>query len=243
MREITIAWMYHDIMDLYGDKGNIIVFKKRCEDRGIQCNVDTVGIDEPYDFKKCDILFIGGGADKEQGAMYNDLVRRKQAIVDAMSEGMLVLLICGGYQLFGKYYEDADGNKLEGLGIFDYYTVSVGKTRSIGNIVIETMLNGESVKVVGFENHGGKTYNVLKPFGKVLYGNGNEINGYEGYFDGKTLGTYMHGPLLPKNVAIADYFISEALKRHNDDGALINLNDELSIKARDFMIEKCIKNK
>ena len=131
MREITIAWMYHDIMDLYGDKGNIIVFKKRCEDRGIQCNVDTVGIDEPYDFKKCDILFIGGGADKEQCAMYNDLVKRKQAIIDAMNEGMLVLLICGGYQLFGKYYEDADGNKLEGLGIFDYYTVNASTNDAV----------------------------------------------------------------------------------------------------------------
>ena len=243
MRELTIAWMYHDIMDLYGDKGNIIVFKKRCEDRGIKCNVVNVGIDEPYDFKNCDILFIGGGADKEQGVMYDDLAGRKESIVAAMNDGMLVLLICGGYQLFGKYYEDADGNKLEGLGIFDYYTVSDGKTRSIGNLVVEATLNGETIKVVGFENHGGKTYNVSKPFGKVLYGNGNEVNGYEGYFDGRTLGTYMHGPLLPKNVLIADYFISEALKRHGDDGVLSQLNDELSIKARDYMIAKCLKNK
>ena len=197
MRELTIAWMYHDIMDLYGDKGNIIVFKKRCEDRGIKCNVVNVGIDEPYDFKNCDILFIGGGADKEQGVMYDDLAGRKESIVAAMNDGMLVLLICGGYQLFGKDYEDADGNKLEGLGIFDYYTVSDGKNRSIGNLVVEATLNGETIKVVGFENHGGKTYNVSKPFGKVLYGNGNEVNGYEGYFDGRTLGTYMHGPLLP----------------------------------------------
>lgn len=239
MREITIAWMYHDIMDLYGDKGNILVFKKRCADRGITCNVDTVGVDESYDFSKCDILFMGGGADREQSLLYNDLLKRKENIIKAMSDGMLVLLICGGYQLFGQYYEEANGKKLEGLGIFDYYTVA-DSVRSIGNVVVETEINNEMHKVVGFENHGGKTYNVSKPFGKVLYGHGNETNGYEGYFDGRTLGTYLHGPLLPKNVVIADYFISEALKRHGDDGNLSPLNDELSIAAREKMIEKCL---
>lgn len=243
MRKITIVWMYHDIMDLYGDRGNIIVFEKRCADRGIECNVVTVGVGQPYNFKECDILFIGGGADREQGVMYDDLVSRKNDIVQAMNNGMLVLLICGGYQLFGQYYEDADGNKLDGLGIFDYYTVSNGKNRSIGNIVVEAELNATKITAVGFENHGGRTYNVKLPFGKVLYGHGNEENGYEGYFDGKTLGTYMHGPLLPKNPEIADYFISQALQRKGEDGILEPLHDELALQAKEYMMNRCLKHK
>ncbi len=241
-REVNIAWMYHNIMDLYGDKGNIIVFKNRCEQRGIKCNVTTVGIDEWYDFTACDIFFMGGGADKEQEAMYNDLLSRKDDIKRALDGGMLALLICGGYQLFGKYYQDADGNQLDGLGIFNYHTVSGGAlNRSIGNIVVETnVLTGENQTFVGFENHGGRTYDVDLPFAKVLYGQGNERNGYEGYFNGNVLGTYMHGPLLPKNVEIADYFIKKALLRKGYDDELAELDDKLANEAKQYMINRCM---
>ena len=145
--------------------------------------------------------------------------------------------------MFGKYYEDSDGKRLEGLGIFDYYTIADGKTRSTGNIAIEAEMMGEKVTVVGFENHGGQTYSVTKPFGKVLVGGGNCHDGYEGYFDGKTLGTYLHGPLLPKNPAIADYFISEALKLQGSDMKLQLLNDSLAKEAKNSMLNRIMGKK
>ena len=113
--ELSIIWMYHDLMDLYGDRGNIEVLKYRCKKRGIKLQVDTCGIDEEKDLSAYDILFIGGGADREQGLLYQDLLGRKQAIQKAMNAGTFILLICGGYQLFGQYYLDGDGQKIEGL--------------------------------------------------------------------------------------------------------------------------------
>lgn len=241
MRSIKLVWMYPDIMDLYGDRGNIQVFEKRCEWRGIPLEVIKCSINDSVDLSEVDILFMGGGADREQGVMYQDLVSRKADIMKAMDHGMLTLLICGGYQLFGEYYEDADGKRLDGLGIFSYYTVADGKTRSIGNIALECELDGEKLQVLGFENHGGQTYNVEKPLGKVLYGYGNEKNGYEGYFDGMTLGTYMHGPLLPKNPKVADYFIKKALERQGITEKLCELNDSLADQAREYMLQRLLK--
>lgn len=243
MRPIRLLWMYPDIMDLYGDSGNILVFEKRCAWRDIPLEVVTCSIGDEVDFETIDILFIGGGADREQGKILSDLGKRKSDIMAAMERGMLVLLICGGYQLFGKYYEDSDGVKLEGLNIFDYYTIADGKTRSTGNIAIEAELMGEKISVVGFENHGGQTYSVTKPFGKVLGGNGNCGDGYEGYFDGKTLGTYLHGPLLPKNPEIADYFISEALKLQGCDSKLQVLEDTLANNAKNSMLNRILGKK
>ncbi|MBR3694413.1 MAG: glutamine amidotransferase [Erysipelotrichales bacterium] len=241
MRPIRLGWMYPDIMDLYGDRGNIQVFEKRCEWRGIPLDVIKCSIGDSVDLSEVDILFMGGGADREQGVMYQDLISRKEDIKKAMDDGMVCLLICGGYQLFGKYYEDADGKRLEGLGIFEYYTVADGRTRSIGNIAVECECDGETIQVVGFENHGGQTYEVSKPWGKVLFGHGNEKNGYEGYYDGKTLGTYMHGPLLPKNPKIADHFIKMALARQGITEELAPVNDELSNAAREHMLQRLLK--
>lgn len=235
--------MYPDIMDLYGDKGNIQVFMKRCEWRGIPLQVIQCSVGDEVDFESVDILFMGGGADREQGIMYEDLVKRKPAILKAMERGMLVLLICGGYQLFGKYYEDADGKRLNGLGIFDYYTVADGHTRSIGNIAISCEFEGKEVQVVGFENHGGQTYHVGKPLGKVLSGRGNAGDGYEGYFDGQCLGTYLHGPLLPKNPVIADYFIKQALQLQGTDTKLQELDDSLANQAKNVMLNRILGKK
>lgn len=242
MRELTLVWMYHNILDLYGDQGNIKVFEKRCSERGIQLHVKTCSVGEEIAWEQVDLLFIGGGADKEQGVMYDDLLSRKEQIQAAIADGVLILLICGGYQLFGQYYEDSGGNRLEGLGIFDYYTVSDGVHRSIGNLVIEAELNGKKHQFVGFENHGGMTYQVSKPFGTVLFGSGNTPDKkFEGYFDGQVLGTYMHGPLLPKNFEIADYFIERALIRRNLDSNLQKLDDSLAIQAKNVMIARCLK--
>lgn len=237
---LKVLWMYHDVMDLYGDKGNIQVLIKRCEARGIEICVDTCAMQETKQLSDYDILFIGGGADKEQSLLYEDLLSRKQDIIDAIAKQTFVLLICGGYQFFGKHYIDNQGNRIEGLGLFDYYSESdpnVG--RCIGNIAIEADLDGELVRVVGFENHGGQTRNVTTPFGKVLAGHGNEYqSNYEGFYNGSVLGTYMHGPLLPKNPEVADFIIRKGLHARYGDVTLQPLDDFLECKAKEVMLTR-----
>lgn len=211
------AWMYHDIMDLYGDTGNILTLKKRCEDRGIEFELVKVGIGDDVDLSDFDLVFLGGGADKEQMSIIPDLLSRKENIRKAIEDHTFFLLICGGYQLFGQYYIAADHSRIDGLGFYDYYT-DTGKagSRCIGNIILDADLDGQQIRLVGFENHGGQTLNVEKPLGKVLHGFGNAFDaGLEGFYDGKILGTYLHGPLLPKNPQLADFLIAKALsKRH-----------------------------
>ncbi|MGN1344632.1 MAG: type 1 glutamine amidotransferase [Traorella sp.] len=241
--KLKICWMYHDLMDLYGDKGNIQVLKRRCLKRNIDCIVDTCSLNEEKDLSEYDLLFIGGGADKEQSLLVLDLLKRKENLQKALDSKTFVLLICGGYQLFGQYYLDGDGNKIEGLGFFDYYTESASRDiRCIGNIAIEVNIDGESFKAVGFENHGGQTKNVKTPLGKVLAGQGNSFGcGYEGFYNGQVLGTYMHGPLLPKNPKIADIVIQKALSKRYQDVKLIALDDTLEMKAQEVMLGRILK--
>ena len=217
--ELNVCWMYHDIMDLYGDKGNILTLKKRCEDRNISFHLKTCGIGQEEDLSSFDLVFLGGGADKEQISLIPDLLSRKENIQKALDEKTFFLLICGGYQLFGQYYIAADNSKIEGLGFNSYYT-ETGKegSRCIGNIIIDADLDGLKTKIIGFENHGGQTLHVDNPLGKVLKGYGNAFEaGYEGYYDGRMLGTYLHGPLLPKNPDVADFVIYKALKKRYTD--------------------------
>lgn len=238
--EVKILWMYHDVMDLYGDRGNIRVLKKRCADRQIDCIVDTCGIGESKTISDYDLFFVGGGADREQSILYRDLVKRKGDIEAAIAEGTFVLLICGGYQFFGKYYLDNQGQRIDGLGLFDYYTQSDARVgRCIGNIAIKADLDGEIVKVVGFENHGGQTMGVMTPFGKVLKGHGNIYQGEaEGFYNGEVLATYMHGPLLPKNPEVADFIIKKALHKRYGTVELKPLDDELELQAKQVMLKR-----
>lgn len=240
---LKICWMYHDLMNLYGDKGNIQVLKMRCAARGIDCIVDTCTLKEDRDLSDYDLIFIGGGADKEQRLVAEDLLTRKENILKAMNDHAFVLLICGGYQLFGQYYIDGDGHKIEGLNIFDYYTESSSRDeRCIGDIAIEAELDGEKILVAGFENHGGQTKNVKSPLGKVLSGHGNTFhNGFEGFSHPQVLATYMHGPLLPKNPRIADYVIRKALSKRYGDVELKPLDDTLEDKARQVVLDKLKK--
>lgn len=240
--KLKVCWMYHDIMDLYGDKGNILVLKKRCEDRGIEIQIDSCAIGETKKLSDYHLLFLGGGADKEQRILMNDLLSRKDEIEKAMQEETFVFLVCGGYQLFGQYYIDANGEKIEGLHIYDYYTTSGSNgTRCIGNIAIECNLDGNQITAVGFENHGGQTCNVKHPLGKVLHGFGNCFEGkQEGFYDGKVFATYMHGPLLPKNPEIADFVIYKSLKKEYDIQLkdLKPLDDTLEQKAKEVMLKR-----
>ncbi|MCF0106001.1 MAG: glutamine amidotransferase, partial [Holdemanella sp.] len=161
----------------------------------------------------------------------------------AMDENTFILLICGGYQLFGQYYIAADGSKIEGLKFYDYYT-DTGKagSRCIGNIILDATLDDLHTKIIGFENHGGQTMNVSKPLGKVLCGYGNHFTaGYEGFYDGKILGTYLHGPLLPKNPDVADFVIMKAIQKQHPNfklSDLIKLDDTFEKNARQALFDR-----
>lgn len=241
--KIRVCWLYHNIMDLYGDKGNMMVLEKRCLDRGIDFELDTCAIGETKDLSTYNLVFLGGGDDKTQISLIPDLLSRKENLKKAMDENTFILLICGGYQLFGQYYIASDGKKIEGLKFYDYYTdTGIDKKRCVGNIVIEANLDGHKTRIIGFENHGGQTLNVSHPLGKVLSGFGNTFDsGYEGFYDGKILGTYLHGPLLPKNPVVADFVITKAIQK--DDPAftiddLAPLSNGFDDNARDAMFKR-----
>ena len=237
MKELKILYLYPDILDLYGDIGNIKVLKYRLERRGFKAIIDNYSInDEKPDFKSYDIIFAGGGADNEQQILSEDLIKYKEEIKQAKDAGVFLLLICGAYQLFGKYYKGVEGNIIPGLEVFDYYTEAnpSRSNRCIGNIVIETELNGTKTKVIGFENHGGQTFDVKNSFGKVLLGNGNKFGDTEeGFMQKNVVATYLHGPLLSKNPVLTDYIIKYCLERkYNEKIELEPLDDELENKCR-----------
>ena len=237
---LKILWMYHDLMDLYGDKGNAEVLRRRAEKRGIEVQLDTCTIGEEKNIDEYDLFFLGGGADKEQNLIFADLLQRKQSIQTAMDHKTAFLLICGGYQLFGQYYKDQDGNVIEGLKFFDYYTVAGNRDeRCIGNIAVETTMDGKTFKAVGFENHGGRTFHNYKTLGKVIAGHGNnDEDGEEGMIYKNFIGTYLHGPFLPKNPHIADYLILNAMKNKYNVDSIEELNDEIEFKAHDVMVNR-----
>lgn len=183
-----------------------------------------------------------GGADNEQSILANDLIKYKNNIKEAIQNGVFFLLICGAYQLFGKYYKDVEGNIIPGLEIFDYYTEAISdrKKRCIGNIVIDVTLNNINTKVIGFENHGGQTFNISSPFGKVLFGNGNKFgDNEEGYFQENVIATYLHGPLLSKNPTLCDYIIKYCLDRkYNENIELKPLDDEFEELCRRQLLHR-----
>lgn len=243
MKELKILYLYPDILELYGDFGNIQVLKYRLEQRGINATIVPYSIgDTAPNFNDYDLVFAGGGADQEQGILSEDLIKYKDNVKEAINNGVFFLLICGSYQLFGKYYKGVEGNIIPGLEIFDYYTEAIAdrKNRCIGNIVINANLNGKETKIIGFENHGGQTFNVDTPFGDVLFGNGNKLgDSKEGFFLNNVIATYLHGPLLSKNPELADYIIKYCLDRkYNDDTLLQPLNDEFENKCREQLLDR-----
>ncbi len=246
MKEIKILYLYPDMLELYGDYGNIQVLRYRLEKRGFQCIIDKYSIgDEMPDFKNYDIIFAGGGADNEQSILSEDLIKYKDELKEAEDEGVFFLLICGAYQLFGKYYKGVEGNIIPGLEIFPYYTEAIAdrKKRCIGNIVLDVTLNGKETKVIGFENHGGQTYNITTPFGKVLFGNGNKFGDtQEGFFKTNVIATYLHGPLLSKNPELTDYIIKYCLDRKYDENITLEpLNDEFENLCRKQLLDRFLQ--
>ncbi len=248
MKEIKILYLYPDILDLYGDIGNIKVLKYRMEKKGISVIVDTYSIgDKAPDFSSYDIVFSGGGADNEQKILSEDLVQYKDKIKEAVNKGVFFLLICGSYQLFGKYYKGVDGEIIPGLEVFDYYTEAIEdrSKRCIGNIVLEIEIDGEKTKIIGFENHGGQTFDTKENFGSVLFGNGNKFgDSKEGFRINNVIGTYLHGPLLSKNPKLTDYIIKYSLERkYGEEVNLEPLNDEFEEKCREQLLSRFLENK
>lgn len=237
---LRILWMYHDLMDLYGDRGNIQVLKMRGQARAITVSVDTCTIGEAKDPNAYDLIFLGGGADREQDLLHEDLLARRADLACALRDRTAFLLICGGYQLFGRYYKDQDQKEIQGLSFFPYWTEATDRAhRCIGNIAVEATIDRQTFNVIGFENHGGQTRDVPTPFGKVLYGNGNVFAGKEeGFIDEQVIGTYMHGPLLPKNPQLADLVLRRALKKRHGDVELTPLDDTLETTAASRMFRR-----
>lgn len=250
MYKLTICHLYPDLMNLYGDRGNIITLSKRCEWRNIDVETVTVSLNEEFDYEKYDIIFIGGGQDFEQTIIQDDLMRgKRQRIIDAAEEGKVILGICGGFQLLGKYYKTQSGSEIECVGALDLWTCS-SEARLTGNLVFECdFLNSQTTDgyVVGFENHSGKTYlgEGVKPLGKVIKGFGNNgEDGFEGAVYKNTYGTYAHGSLLPKNPALADHLITLALlNKYPEFQGLDPLDDKLENLARASVIKRVLADK
>ena len=224
--------MYPDILNLYGDAGNIICLKKRCQWRGITANIIHFSLnDKKHDLNEGDIFFIGGGSDRGQNIVYSDFLKYKEQFKEIIEENAVVLAICGGYQLLGEKYIDNEGKEVPGLEIFNYSTVSE-EGRLIGNIIIENQLGLNPQTIVGFENHGGRTYSDYQPLGIVITGHGNNGKDQkEGLVYKNCIGTYLHGPILPKNPHLADHLILKALQRKYKINSLKSLNDKFEYLA------------
>lgn len=233
---LTIGWLYPELMNVYGDRGNILVLKKRSEWRGIKVMIENLDVGfDVNKLKSCDLLMMGGAQDKQQTIVNKDLKRIKKALSAKIEHGTPGLFVCGGFQFLGKYYKEADGSIVDGLGIFDLYTESYKhKERLIGDIVVKPLIESVDGLIVGFENHGGRTFlgKDISPLGKVIKGHGNNDDGFEGAVYKNSIGTYMHGPILPKNPQIADFLIKRAIGENN----LPPLDDSMENTARDFVI-------
>ncbi len=252
--KLTLAYFYPDELNLYGDTGNVEILVARAKARDLKVSVIEVSSQTHVNsalLKNTDLVFMGGGPDSGQKKMYKDLLHNKGPhLKEFIQENGVALLICGSYQLMGHYYKSADGSELKGLGLFDLYTQHFGhhKKRCVGNTVCrlnETILKDPVFKnvnktgetIVGFENHGGRTYlgENVQPLAGVLSGHGNNSEDKtEGIHFKNSLGTYFHGPLLSKNPHIADYLIAKALKLEN----LSNLDDTIINTAHSALVKR-----
>jgi CobQ-like glutamine amidotransferase family enzyme len=233
--ELRVLSLYPEQMNIYADRGNIIFLQRRCEWRGIGFVHAGAGPGDPVDPSAHDLFYVGGGQDRDQRIVAADMVTTKrEALAKAVDDGAVLLAVCGGYQLLGHSYQ-IGMDKLPGLGIADLETVRGMEGRLIGNVAIEADLGDGPRTIAGFENHGGRTHlgPEAEPLGRVLSGHGNnDRDGLEGVRRGNLIGTYLHGPLLPKNAWLADHLIALALeRRYGTLPELEPLPDELEAAA------------
>jgi len=235
MTELRLLALYPDQMNIYADRGNIIFLQRRCEWRGIDFSYAAAGPGEGFDPAEHDLIYIGGGQDRDQVLVAEDMLRTKRdAIASAADDGAVLLAVCGGYQLLGHRYQLGD-RSITGLGIADLETVRDPGPRLIGNVSIEVDLGQGPRVLAGFENHGGRTHlgSQAEPLGRVLHGHGNNgRDGQEGVKRANMIGTYLHGPLLPKNAWLADRLIALAIgRRTGSEPELEPLDDQLEASA------------
>ena len=232
---ITIVPVYPELLSIYADRVNVRVLEQRARWRGLDVRVAPVALGEPIDPATADIVLLGGGQDRDQVLVADELIRQTPAIRDALADGAALLAVCGGYQLLGHRYRGHQGDEIPGIGLVDLETVAAD-TRLIGNVLVECDVDGERHDVVGFENHAGRTWlgAGVKPLGAVAVGGGNNgEDGTEGCQVGRIIGTYVHGPLLPKNPWIADRLLVWALERRGLAARLAPLDATLERAAAD----------
>ncbi len=233
--KIVVGHLYPDYLNIYADRGNIAVLARRAAWRGHELEVRTVSVGEPFAPGAHDLLYVGGGQDREQELVAQDLVAKGEGVRAAVAGGAALLAVCGGYQLMGRSYRDFHGADLPGIGLFPLETVA-GETRMIGDVLLECELEPGVVRTLaGFENHAGRT--KLDPgagaLGRVVAGFGNDgKSGYEGCRVGRAVGTYLHGPLLPRNPWFADWLLAQALAHRLGEAPTFEpLPDELESEA------------
>jgi len=247
--QLTIGWLYPDLMSTYGDHGNILSLQKRLAWREIGVEIKDLSVgSSAKDLLACDLIFMGGAQDRQQKIVSQDIQKGKaQALASMIEDNVPGLYICGAYQFLGKYYKEADGTIIDGLGVLDLYTENLGLSteRLIGNVLAQTLFLEENTKIVGFENHGGRTYlgSNVRPLGRIIKGFGN--NGKdrsEGAIYKNSLGSYLHGPILPKNPKITDWLLEKALERKYKDKIVISpLDDTLEMQAQTVIVRKLQK--
>ena len=230
---LRVCALYPDLLNIYADRGNLLLLERRCAWRGIAFELAAAGLGDGLDPDAHDLFYIGGGQDRDQRLCAQDLVTRKrEGLIAAADRGAAILAVCGGYQLLGAAYELGD-EPIPGIGLLDARTARGSGARLTGNVAIEVELPGiDGPRVLaGFENHAGRTIlgDGARPLGRVLRGHGNDgRSGFEGVLRGNVVGTYLHGPLLPKNAWFADWLVQRALGR---DAPLEPLDDELENAA------------
>jgi lipid II isoglutaminyl synthase (glutamine-hydrolysing) len=243
---LRVMWLYPDHMNIYADRGNLSVLEHRCRWRGIEFELGTAGPGQRVDPDAHDRIYMGGGQDRDQALVTRDLADTKRdSLAAAVGSGASFLAVCGGYQLLGHSYELPDGKSLPGLGLVDLRTVREPGERLIGNVLIEADLGNGPQRMAGFENHGGRTYLGAgeQPLGRVVSGFGNNGKDHvEGVRRGKLIGTYLHGPLLPKNAWLADVLIAWALgRRMGSAPELTPLDDELESAAHESAVRAALR--
>jgi lipid II isoglutaminyl synthase (glutamine-hydrolysing) len=209
---IRVGHLYPDYLNIYADRGNMAVLAHRAAARGLELEVTAIGLGEPVRPDDHDLLYVGGGQDREQALIAKDITAKGEALREAVAGGVAALAVCGGYQLFGRFYRDRYGAELPGAGVLPLETVA-GERRMIGDVLLECTFTGDFRMLAGFENHAGRTIldEAAEPLGRVVAGFGNDgQSGYEGCRVGRAVGTYLHGPLLPRNPWLADWLLAQA---------------------------------
>ena len=241
-RKIVVGHLYPDYLNIYADRGNIAVLERRAAWRGIGFDYRIIGLGEEVKPDGHDLYYVGGGQDREQALVAPDLATKGESLREAVAGGAAFLAVCGGYQLLGRFYRDRSGAELPGIGLLPHHTVA-GERRMIGDVLLECELEpGQRRGLAGFENHAGRTYldEGAEPLGRVVAGFGNNgEDGVEGSRVGNVLGTYLHGPLLPRNPWLADWLIGKALARRLGDAPdLEPLPDDFESSAQRVSAER-----